>query len=178
MFLQGNIAEVQSLRPYFMKSSLVEMFVQWSKRKSANNDIELSYHACGTLSHLLSDGEDAWRINSPTREDVRRILYEAVNSWNLDAQRHVNYRSFRPILSLVHCDVKEASHWSVWALCNLIKFNGDYRRVLERENAFEILSRVTTMQNFFPRTIELAQKVLQLMGAAVLPDEITEHHFI
>ena len=37
-------------------------------------DIEVSYFAAGIVSHLASDGEDAWLVEECTREDTLQAL--------------------------------------------------------------------------------------------------------
>lgn len=175
--LVGNIAEVQYLRPHIMRSDLIELIALWTDQSRLSYpayDIELAYHACGTLSHLLSDGESAWTIATPTRQSVCEKVMTAVNSWNIDCPRYVNYRSFSPILGLIHRGVKEASHWAIWALLNLIQYDGDYRRILEREGAYEILTQVTTSDSskFYSKTCQLARKVIELMGRSSPTHEV------
>lgn len=56
-------------------------------------NIEIQYNACGTLAHLLSDGPTVWTCTSHTRDEVREGLYRVVESWDLQSQRRINYRS-------------------------------------------------------------------------------------
>jgi len=157
--LVGNIAEVHYLRDYFMDPKIIELLIDWATIHPGSNDIELSYHACGTLSHLLSDPDRIWFF---PKQQAAMVVQQAVDSWDINARRHINYRSFLPILGLVHCGVKEAAHWAVWALCNLVKFDGDYKRILERENAMEILERITP-ENFLPQTLANAKEVIRML---------------
>ena len=60
--------------------------------KDRSDGIEVSYNAAGTLSHILSDGPQAWTIHAPTREGVLGHMVEAINSWALDTKRNINYR--------------------------------------------------------------------------------------
>lgn len=49
-------------------------------------------------------------------------MSRAIERWNLNTERNINYRSFEPILGLVRCyDTPECQHWAVWALANLTK---------------------------------------------------------
>jgi len=157
--LVGNIAEVHYLRDYFMDPNIIKLLIDWATSHPGSNDIELSYHACGTLSHLLSDPGRIWFF---PKQQVAMAVQQAVDSWDINARRHINYRSFLPILGLVHCGVKEAAHWAVWALCNLVKFDGDYKRILERENAIEILERITP-ENFLSQTLVNAKEVIRML---------------
>ena len=40
--------------------------------------IEVSYHACGVLAHLMSDGPEAWTIDQPERWGVRKRMLSAL----------------------------------------------------------------------------------------------------
>lgn len=49
-------------------------------------------------------------------------MSRAIERWNLNTERNINYRSFEPILGLVRCyETPECQHWAVWALANLTK---------------------------------------------------------
>ena len=54
--------------------------------------IELNYHACGVLAHIMSDGIEAWTIEEPDRVTVRRAMTRALNKWSVAARRQINYR--------------------------------------------------------------------------------------
>lgn len=74
------------------------------------------------LSHLASDGQEAWAKAGleKERDDVLQKMTKAIERWNLSAERNINYRSFEPIMRLVRCyDTPECQHWAVWALANL-----------------------------------------------------------
>lgn len=82
----------------------------------------MSYNAAGVLAHIASDGVEAWTIDNPTRQAVLSRMTEAIQRWDLNAERNINYRSFEPILGLLRCyDTPECQHWAVWALANLTK---------------------------------------------------------
>lgn len=82
----------------------------------------MSYNAAGVLAHIASDGVEAWDIENPSRKDVLAKMVNAIERWNLSAERNINYRSFEPILGLVRCyETPECQHWAVWALANLTK---------------------------------------------------------
>ena len=61
----------------------------------------MSYNAAGVLAHLVSDGSEAWRIESPPRQEVVDKMVYAIGTWDLNSNRNINYRSFEPILRLV-----------------------------------------------------------------------------
>lgn len=82
----------------------------------------MSYNAAGVLAHIASDGPDEWTIVTPTREEVLQKMSDAIDRWNLNVERNINYRSFEPILGLVRCyETPECQHWAIWALANLTK---------------------------------------------------------
>ncbi|KAG8291842.1 regulation of ligase activity protein [Homalodisca vitripennis] len=89
--------------------------------------LRVSYNAAGVLSHLASDGPQAWRIECGDRQDVLDAMVRAIDNWNLNTERNINYRSFEPILQLARVrHTPECQHWAVWALANLTRV---YREV-------------------------------------------------
>lgn len=60
--------------------------------ESTKDGIEVSYNAAGVLSHLLSDGEYAWTIDIPPRQEVIHRIVQAIKRWPLDSKRNINYR--------------------------------------------------------------------------------------
>ncbi|XP_039287721.1 protein zer-1 homolog isoform X2 [Nilaparvata lugens] len=87
---------------------------------STSDGIEVSYNAAGVLSHIASDGEEAWSIKEPSRWLVLSRMVQAIERWNLRSDRNINYRSFEPILQLARVrHTPECQHWAVWALANL-----------------------------------------------------------
>lgn len=60
--------------------------------ESTKDGIEVSYNAAGVLSHMLSDGEEEWKIDSPARSEVIRRIVQAIKRWPLDSKRNINYR--------------------------------------------------------------------------------------
>lgn len=74
------------------------------------------------MAHIASDGPGDWTIETPSRDDVLARMARAIERWNLNTTRNINYRSFEPILGLVRCyETPECQHWAVWALANLTK---------------------------------------------------------
>ena len=88
---------------------------------------QVSYNAAGVLAHMASDGKEAWLIDSPTREEVLQRMVAAIERWNLNTKRNINYRSFEPILRLVRVQhTPQCQHWAVWALANLTRVDSNY----------------------------------------------------
>lgn len=71
---------------------------------------------------MASDGIDAWTIERPTRKEVLKYMVQAIESWDLNAERNINYRSFGPLLRLLDVyHTPPCQHWAAWALANLTK---------------------------------------------------------
>ncbi|KAH3798325.1 hypothetical protein DPMN_151923 [Dreissena polymorpha] len=171
MDLMANIAEVQKLWQNLMNEEYVTVFTIFLESKK--DGIEVRYNAAGVLSHLLSDGEEAWRVESPNRDEVIWRIVQAIQRWPLESQRNINYRSFGPILNLVRCFRSHASqYWAVWALCNLTKVYPDkYIKLLKEEGGLEILRKV--MRD--PRPITAIQELAkQVIDRVQMPVEASE----
>ncbi|KAH3798346.1 protein zer-1 homolog [Dreissena polymorpha] len=171
MGLMGNIAEVQKLRQNLMNEEYVTVFTNFLESKK--DGIEVSYNAAGVLSHLLSDGEEAWRVEIPSRDEVILRIVQAIQRWPLESQRNINYRSFGPILNLVRCFRSHASqYWAVWALCNLTKVYPDkYIKLLKEEGGLEILEKVTRDPRPITAIKELARQVIDRVQMPVEASE-------
>lgn len=171
MGLLGNVAEVKWLRPRLMTTEFVTVF--YNLLDSRSDGIEVSYNAAGVLAHIASDGDEVWKIGTPTRSDVLCRMVEAIDTWNLDSERNINYRSFEPILSLVRCyDTPQCQHWAVWALANLTEvYPQKYCRLVEQECGIEILTELLGDIRPYERTKELANMVIQRCSS--IPPEST-----
>lgn len=120
MGLLGNVAEVKELRPHLMTSDFVAEFLMLVD--SMSDGIETSYNAAGVLAHMASDGPESWTISYPTRQEVLDKMVVALDRWDLNTKRNINYRSFEPILRLVKVvHTPQCQHWAVWALANLTR---------------------------------------------------------
>lgn len=120
MGLLGNVAEVKDLRHRLMSQEFIRVFADLLD--SHSDGIEVSYNAAGVLAHIASDGPEAWTIESPTREEVLSKMASAVDRWDLNSERNINYRSFEPIFGLVRCyETQVCQLWAVWALANLTR---------------------------------------------------------
>jgi len=53
---------------------------------------KVSYNAAGVLAHIASDGAESWKIVEPKREDVLNRIVSAIDRWDLDSKRNINYR--------------------------------------------------------------------------------------
>ncbi|XP_050073935.1 protein zer-1 homolog [Anopheles maculipalpis] len=160
MGLLGNVAEVKELRPRLMTPEFITEFSDLLD--SSSDGIEVSYNAAGVLAHIASDGAEAWKIPRPSRYSVLVRMVEAIERWDLSAERNINYRSFEPILGLIRCyHTPQCQHWAIWALANLTKvYPTKYCRVVEQEHGIELLQELIDHPQPYPRLKELAQIVL------------------
>lgn len=73
----------------------------------------------------MSDGESAWAVTlgdtAPhERHSVIFDIETAIDKWDINADRNINYRSFQPIFRLVEqFENPICQRWSCWALANL-----------------------------------------------------------
>ncbi|XP_065343212.1 protein zer-1 homolog [Cloeon dipterum] len=160
MGLLGNVAEVKHLRPKLMTSEFVNVFA--NLLDSTSDGIEVSYNAAGVLSHMASDGADKWTMTTPRREDVLSRMVGAVEKWDLNTERNINYRSFEPILHLVNVNhTPECQHWAVWALANLTEvYANKYCQLVIEEGGVQLLYALLAHEAPYPRIKELATKVI------------------
>ncbi|XP_076359935.1 protein zer-1 homolog isoform X1 [Tachypleus tridentatus] len=164
MGLLGNVAEVKSLRPRLMTEEYLQMFC--NLLDSTSDGIEVSYNAAGILSHIASDGVEAWRESSIItfkREDVLKKMVQAIERWHLDSSRKIHYRSFEPILRLLHVDhTPEAHHWAVWALANLTRvYPEKYCSLIKSENGIELLEKLLQNPVCCKKIKDLANMVIE-----------------
>ncbi|KAM4665072.1 protein zer-1 homolog isoform 1-T3 [Discoglossus pictus] len=158
--LLGNVAEVRELRPQLMTSQFISVFSNLLESKA--DGIEVSYNACGVLSHIMFDGPQAWFIGEPTRQEVEERMWNAIQSWDINSRRNINYRSFEPILRLLPQGVSPVSqHWATWALYNLVSVYPDkYCPLLIKEGGLPLLIDVVSMPSSHQETKDMARKVL------------------
>ncbi|PIK62046.1 hypothetical protein BSL78_01057 [Apostichopus japonicus] len=158
MGLVGNVAEVPELRRQLSKH--VGVFIKLLQNKS--DGIEVSYNAAGTLSHIASDGPEHWIGGSVTRQDMLFHLEAAVDSWDINSQRNINYRSFQPILRLLDGNHSYQVHlWASWAIANLCSVSPDkYCELLQKENGAETLENLSRRRG-------IPEKVKTLIDTAI-----------
>lgn len=121
MGLLGNVAEVKQLRNRLCKNEYISTFRQLLFY--SNDGIEIPYNSAGVLVHILSDGLDAW-LASECHDHDRQLVIEdienAIDKWDLQSERNINYRSFEPIFRLVNqYESPICQRWACWALANL-----------------------------------------------------------
>ncbi|XP_013921455.1 PREDICTED: protein zer-1 homolog [Thamnophis sirtalis] len=159
--LLGNVAEVQALRPQLMTSQFISVFS--NLLDSEADGIEVSYNACGVLSHIMFDGPEAWLIAEPSRDQVVDRMWAAIQRWDVNSRRNINYRSFEPILRLLPQGVSPVSqHWATWALYNLVSVYPDkYCPLLIKEGGLQLLQDMVQMASARPETQEMGRKVIE-----------------
>ncbi|KAB0407084.1 hypothetical protein E2I00_004240, partial [Balaenoptera physalus] len=130
---------------------------------SKADGIEVSYNACGVLSHIMFDGPEAWGICEPQREEVEERMWAAIQSWDINSRRNINYRSFEPILRLLPQGISPVSqHWATWALYNLVSVYPDkYCPLLIKEGGMPLLRDMIKMATARQETKEMARKVIE-----------------
>ncbi|NXL08774.1 ZER1 protein, partial [Mesembrinibis cayennensis] len=155
--LLGNVAEVKELRPQLMTSQFISVFSNLLESKA--DGIEVSYNACGVLSHIMFDGPEAWGICEPHREEVVKRMWAAIQSWDINSRRNINYRSFEPILRLLPQGISPVSqHWATWALYNLVSVYPDkYCPLLIKEGGIPLLKDMIKMASARQETKEMAR---------------------
>lgn len=163
MGLLGNVAEVRELRPRLMRDEYLLVFSELLDSES--DGIEVSYNAAGILAHILSDGAESWdkaSIQAVSRAEVLVRMRRAIDRWALITKRNINYRSFEPILRLLHCEhTPEAQHWAVWALANLTQvYPGKYCPLVREEGGLEMLEQLMQNPRPYPRIHELAKLII------------------
>ncbi|KAJ0183881.1 hypothetical protein K1T71_000304 [Dendrolimus kikuchii] len=177
MGLLGNVAEVAELRPQLMNKLFLSVF--YELLDSSSDGIEVSYNAAGVLAHMASDGPEAWTVDEPPRDLVLQRVAAAIERWDLHAERNINYRSFEPILSLLHArHTPQCQHWAVWALANLTTVYPDkYCTLVEAEGGVRLLSTLVNYQ----RPNEMIRKLACIVihncmkyASAVDPDSSPE----
>ncbi|XP_026568052.1 protein zer-1 homolog isoform X2 [Pseudonaja textilis] len=158
--LLGNVAEVQALRPQLMTSQFISVFS--NLLDSEADGIEVSYNACGVLSHIMFDGPEAWLISEPSRDQVVDRMWAAIQRWDVNSRRNINYRSFEPILRLLPQWVSPVSqHWATWALYNLVSVYHKYCPLLIKEGGLQLLQDMIQMASARPETQEMGRKVIE-----------------
>ncbi|XP_028172761.1 protein zer-1 homolog isoform X1 [Ostrinia furnacalis] len=160
MGLLGNVAEVAELRPHLMNKLFLTVF--YDLLNSSSDGIEVSYNAAGVLAHMASDGPRAWTVDEPSRDAVLARVAAAVERWDLKSERNINYRSFEPILSLLHAHhTPQCQHWAVWALANLTTVYPDkYCSLMESEGGLKLLSDLLVHPSPYKLIKDLARTVI------------------
>ncbi|KAL4609566.1 hypothetical protein GN956_G23626 [Arapaima gigas] len=159
--LLGNVAEVKALRPQLMTHQFITVFSNLLDSKA--DGIEVSYNACGVLSHIMFDGPEAWAIMQPHRDEVMNRMWDAIRSWDVSSRRNINYRSFEPILRLLPQSISPVSqHWATWALYNLVSvYPSKYCPLLIKEGGMVLLQKVLELQTSHEETKDMARKVME-----------------
>ena len=67
----------------------------------------------------------------PSRVEVLEKMVVALDRWDINTKRNINYRSFEPILRLVKViHTPQCQHWASWALANLTRTDGKHEASL------------------------------------------------
>merc|ERR1712179_147036 len=169
MGLLGNVAEVKQCRKRLMTPAFVEVFS--FLLDSQTYGVEASINAAEVLSHMASDGPAAWTISCPARDSVLERLVRAVDTWDINTNRNINYNTLSPIIGLLSVThTRECQLWATWAIANLTKFDEPrYCPLVEqegglqqiREIVYDIVSEVLTSNNSVnEKLVNLGQRVV------------------
>uniref|UniRef100_A0A667WPA8 Protein zer-1 homolog n=1 Tax=Myripristis murdjan TaxID=586833 RepID=A0A667WPA8_9TELE len=156
--LLGNVAEVKALRPQLLTPQFITVFSNLLDSKA--DGIEVSYNACGVLSHIMFDGPEVWSMEEPRRDMVMDKMWDAIQSWDVSSRRNINYRSFEPILRLLPQGISPVSqHWATWALFNLVSvYPSKYCPLLIKEGGITLLEKVLELDSSQEETKDMASK--------------------
>ena len=92
----ANVAEV----PYLRQKLLTQDVVTMLESVIQSDDFRVSYHAVSILANLVSDGQEAWRMNTPKRENILEKMTDTMSKWSLDADKGASITSFLPLIKL------------------------------------------------------------------------------
>jgi len=169
MGLLGNVAEVKQCRKRLMTSAFVE---EYSYLLDSQTDgMEASINAAEVLSHMASDGPAAWTISCPTRDFVLERLVRAVDTWDINTDRNINYNTLSPIIGLLSVThTRECQLWATWAIANLTKFDAPkYCPLVEQEGGLQQIREIVEdiiseglnrNKNVNEKLVNLAQRVI------------------
>ncbi|RXN07919.1 zer-1-like protein [Labeo rohita] len=155
--LLGNVAEVKALRPQLLTKQFITVFSDLLDSKA--DGIEVSYNACGVLSHIMFDGPEVWTMEEPLRTSVMKKMWDAIQSWDVNSRRNINYRSFEPILRLLpQSGAPVSQHWATWALYNLVSvYPSKYCPLLIKEGGIILLQKVLELESSHQETKDMAR---------------------
>merc|ERR1711997_156870 len=136
---------------------------------STSDGIETSYNAAGVLAHMASDGAEVWKIAEPSRTEVLERMVVALDRWDINTKRNINYRSFEPILRLVKVvHTPQCQHWAAWALANLTRTDDKYCELIVQEGGLCLLEELinsNTSPAPYSKILELASIVRENVNA-------------
>ena len=106
--------------------------------------IQASINAAEVISHLASDGPAAWTISCPARDFVLERLVRAVDTWDINTNRNINYNTLSPIIGLLSVThTRECQLWATWAIANLTKFDEPkYCPLVEHEGGLQQIREI------------------------------------
>jgi len=169
MGLLGNVAEVKQCRKRLMTSAFVEVFS--FLLDSQTDGMEASINAAEVLCHMASDGPAAWTVSCPPRDYVLEGLVRAVDTWDINTDRKINYNTLSPILGLLSVThTRECQLWATWAVANLTKFDEPkYCPLVEQEGGLQQIREIvvdivsggmTSNNNVNEKLVNLGQRVI------------------
>ena len=68
----------------------------------------------------------------------------ALDRWDINTKRNINYRSFEPILRLVKVvHTPQCQHWAAWALANLTRTDGMIYHYIYQSHEIDFIAFTT-----------------------------------
>lgn len=100
------------------------------------------------MTVLVSDGPTFWETHLMEigRNSVMNNMNQVISKWKINSKRNINYRSFEPILRLLHPDrteITSSHYWAVFALANLTRvYSSKYCPLLKEEGGISLLEQL------------------------------------
>merc|ERR1711976_699614 len=95
----------------------------------------------------------------------------ALDRWDINTKRNINYRSFEPILRLVKViHTPQCQHWASWALANLTRTDDKYCELIVQEGGLCLLEELinsNTSPAPYSKILELASIVRVIVYSCV-----------
>lgn len=122
------------------------------------------------MAVLVSDGGLFWEshLTEISRDDVMSNMDQVISKWKINSKRNINYRSFEPILRLLHperSEITSSHYWAVFALANLTRvYSSKYCPLLKEEGGIPLLEELLKkdLPEHIRRLIRVTLKQVQL----------------
>uniref|UniRef100_A0A6G3MGR4 Protein zyg-11 homolog (Trinotate prediction) n=1 Tax=Henneguya salminicola TaxID=69463 RepID=A0A6G3MGR4_HENSL len=121
--LLNNIAEISTIRHFFLKKNIIRMLL----RNAQKGTLPSSFFACGILANILI----CWVkfpdiIDDYNPNDIETILCKTVNNFGImNTKEIVVYRSFIPFNELLNSEIYASQWWAIWSIRHVTKLQKD-----------------------------------------------------
>ncbi|XP_033740370.1 zyg eleven-related protein 1-like [Pecten maximus] len=169
--VMANVSEVAELRKELLENEELLVIIS-DLTESQVMEEALSYQATCVMANLVSDGPEAWILESLDRSSVLSKISAAVRRWNMSNSMKTLYRSLLPFLEMAQkSHTPEAQLLAIWCICNLIKSKGNvYCQMLKMEGGLPIMEDIKNDPKTTPEVLELAVMALDLLRSKDIPD--------